>query len=70
MFADGKTNQAVGVAATPEAIEKAEKETTGTVKMLEDMDGDGRFDHCCSPSRSRCGCCLFRSLASLRTVYS
>jgi len=32
------------IPATPEAIKKAEAETYGTVKLLEDIDGDGRMD--------------------------
>ncbi|MCR4415044.1 MAG: HEAT repeat domain-containing protein, partial [Thermoguttaceae bacterium] len=32
------------IAANPEAIKKAEQEQYGTVKVLEDADGDGRMD--------------------------
>lgn len=32
------------ILAPPEALAKAEKETYGTVKLLEDTDGDGRMD--------------------------
>ncbi len=33
------------IPASKEALERAERETHGTVKRLEDRDGDGRMDH-------------------------
>ena len=33
------------IPANPQAIEHAEREQYGTVKLLEDTDGDGRMDH-------------------------
>ena len=34
------------IPAPPEALKKAAEEQYGTVKLLEDTDGDGRMDHC------------------------